>query len=597
MDRRARKQHGWAAVVAAAAIVAAGTTGSAAAAAPSTAGGSTCTAGAARTAVIVRGAPGAAAGLEHLTARLGGTVTRDLPILDGFAATLPAAAAAALRARPDVLDVTPDSTGHVMSVDPTLGYDTTGDFGSLQQVEQIVGATGAYTSGWTGKGVDVALIDTGVAPVQGLTSGNVINGPDLSFDSGRADVRYKDTYGHGTHMASIIAGRDVAGTPASYTNPANFHGIAPDARIVSIKVGASDGSADVSQVIAAIGWVAEHAHSNGLNIRVLNLSYGTDGKQDYHLDPLAYAAQAAWRKGVLVVVAGGNDGTTNVDLANPALDGNLLAVGASDPNGTLDVKDDTVPAFANRGTDTRHVDVVAPGVHILGLRVPNGLVDQAYPSARVGTRFFRGSGTSQSTAVVSGVAALLFQHYPDLTPQQAKMLLGYGAQWMAKGTTKTAGAGIVDASSAIALSDKAITRALASTTTATFGTGLGTLELARGSSHVSLDGVALTGEKDIFGKPWVPAVWAPLALLGTSWTADGSWNGSAFTGSTWSTTSSTDWAGRTWAGTTWTGRTWAGLTWTGRTWAAGSWDGRTWADNAWSGRTWAGRTWAGSTWS
>jgi serine protease AprX len=177
------------------------------------------------------------------------------------------------------------------------------------------------------------------------------------------------------------------------------------------------------------------------------------------------------------------------------------------------------------------------------------------------------------------------------------MILGYGATWISKGTTKTAGAGVVNATQAITMAGSPVTRSLAAITTATFGTGLGTLELARGSSHVVLDTVTLTGEKDIFGKAWVPAVWAPKALAGTTWTADGSWNGSGWTGSTWSTTSTTDWAGRTWAGTTWTGRTWAGLTWTGRTWAAGSWDSRTWADNAWSGRTWAGRTWAGSSWS
>jgi subtilisin family serine protease len=102
------------------------------------------------------------------------------------------------------------------------------------------------------------------------------------------------------------------------------------------------------------------------------------------------------------------------------------------------VLDDTVPGFANRGTATRHVDIVAPGVHILGLRVPNGVVDQGYPSARVGARFFRGSGTSQSTAVVSGAAALMFQRYPGLTPQQAKMLLGYGAQRLAARKTSSA---------------------------------------------------------------------------------------------------------------------------------------------------------------
>ncbi len=546
-------------------------------------------------AVVVRGLPGHHAAVRADVVRLGGHVTRDLPIVDGVAATVSAAAAAALAADPDVVSVTEDVSGHVMAYNGDLGYDPTADTGSILDVATIIGATKAYQAGWTGKGIDVALIDTGVAPVKGLTSGNVVNGPDLSFDSQHADVRYKDAYGHGTHMASIIAGRDQVESPADYAKPDRFHGIAPDARIISLKVGASDGAADVSQVIAAIDWVTQHAHDPGMNIRVLNLSYGTDGKQDSHLDPLAYAAEAAWRKGIVVVVAGGNDGTADVDLANPALDGNLLAVGASDPMGTLALSDDTVPAFANRGTSKRHVDMVAPGVHILGLRVPNGAVDQAYPSARVGTRFFRGSGTSQSTAVVSGAAALLLQRYPGLSPQQVKMILGYSAQFMAKGTTTNAGAGIVNVSAAMSAAGNSFIRTLMSTTTATFGTGLGSLELARGSSHVGLDGVALSGERDIFGAPFVPLVWAPKTLLGTAWTADGSWNGNAWTGAGFDAAG--DWSGRSWVAASWTGTAWSGRSWVGRSWVNNSWDGRSWVADSWQGRSWVDAGWSSATWS
>ncbi len=545
--------------------------------------------------VVVRALPGGQGSAQALVERLGGTVTRSLPIIDGFAATVPDGALATLRSTRSILSVTSDVSGHVMSVDPTLGYDAENDLGTLFAVTKLIGAQEAWKKGWTGKGVDVALIDTGVAPVKGLTSGNVVNGPDLSFDSQRADLRYLDAYGHGTHMASIIAGRDVAGAPESYESTKNFNGVAPDARIINIKVGASDGAADVSQVIAAIDWVAQHAHDPGLNIRVLNLSFGTDSTQDYHLDPLAYAAQVAWRKGVLVVVAGGNDGTSNVQLANPALDGNLLAVGAEDPMGTYSLSDDTIPAFSNRGTSVRHVDIVAPGVHILGLRVPNGLVDQAYPSARVGTRFFRGSGTSQSTAVVSGAAALLFQRYPSLTPQQAKMILGYGATWILKGTTTNSGAGILNLPKAMNLAASPTVRALAATTTATFGTGSGSLELSRGTSHISLNGVALTGEKDIFGRTVNSKARAAASLAGTAWSADGSWNGSRWVGSSWTTAG--DWAAVTWTGNTWTGSRWVADTWTSRRWVAGSWDAGAWESRRWVDNSWDSRRWVAASWS
>src|SRR3954467_7918252 len=344
-------------------------------------------------------------------------------------------------------DVGPTGAGRALPLQAgpaVLDAGAAVDTGSLDEITSIVHARESWAAGYTGKGVDVAVIDTGVAPVPGLSSGNVINGPDLSFDSTHRDVRYKDAYGHGTHVASIIAGRDQAGPPSSYLDRTRFTGVAPDARIVSLKVGATDGSADVSQVIAAIGWVTEHAHDNGLNIRVLNLSYGTPAGQDYRTDPLAYAVETAWRKGIVVVVSGGNDGTSFQSLANPAQDPAVIAVGAEDPVGTEQPLDDPVPAFSDRGTALRHVDVAAPGVHVLGLRVPNGYADQAFPSARAG-RFFRGSGTSQAAAVVTGAAAaLLLQRNPALTPDQVKVLLAASATPIPLGTVTNTGAGLID---------------------------------------------------------------------------------------------------------------------------------------------------------
>ena len=140
------------------------------------------------------------------------------------------------------------------------------------------GAAALWDAGYTGAGVDVALIDTGVSRVEGLaTPGKVIYGPDLSLESQAPDLRNLDTNGHGTFMAGLIAGKD-AGLSAPYSDaPASaYRGMAPDARIVSVKVGVADGGVDVSQVIAAIDWVVQHRNDNDLNIRVINLSYGTN---------------------------------------------------------------------------------------------------------------------------------------------------------------------------------------------------------------------------------------------------------------------------------------------------------------------------------
>jgi serine protease AprX len=548
--------------------------------------------------VIVRGVPGggqaAAREVQRAVAAVGGRVTRSLPIVDGVAAVLPPGGPARLRGLPAVVAVTPDSTGRVQAVDPAIGFDASTDTGSLGLIDWIVGADKLWAMGATGKGVDVAVIDTGVSPVTGLNSGNVVHGPDLSFDSQRRDLRFKDAYGHGTHMASIIAGRDVAGRAASYrTDNARFTGVAPDARIVSVKVGAADGAADVSQVIAAINWVTENGRRNGLNVRVLNLSYGSDSGAAYHTDPLSYAAEVAWRKGILVVTAAGNDGSVHQDLALPALNPNLLAVGAADPNGTVTTSDDTLPDFSNRGTNLRYADVVAPGSHVLGLRVPNGAVDQAYPASRVGVRFARGSGTSQATAVVSGTAALLLSKYPTLTPNQVKGALMATATMPPTGTPKKMGTGVIDvARAAAAISSRgpsALTAAVSK-----YGSGTGHLDKSRGSTQVTDGGIPLTGERDIFSRTWAGKTWAGKALNGTTWSG-GRWNGSTWTGSTWNT--ATEWATVAWTASSWSGSPWAGRTWVGRTWVNGSWDGRAWVDQSWAGRTWITRLWSSASWS
>ena len=147
--------------------------------------------------------------------------------------------------------------------------------------------------------------------------GKVVYGPDLTLENG-TPAKNLDTYGHGTHMAGIIAGRDAAADTVS-GNSADFVGMAPDSRIVSIKVADAKGQTDVSQAIAAIDWVVQNRNKNGLNIRVLNMSFGTDGVQGYLLDPLAYAAEQAWHKGIVVVVAVGNEGFGTAQGQQPGL--------------------------------------------------------------------------------------------------------------------------------------------------------------------------------------------------------------------------------------------------------------------------------------
>jgi serine protease AprX len=562
--------------------------------------------------VIVRAEAGRLHEAEVVVAAAGGQVGRELSIIDGFAAVVPGDAVPVLEQAPSVRSISPDSPVTPMSIDPTLGYDPTGDLGSMSAVTRLVGAQDLWAAGDTGKGVDVALVDTGVAPVTGIAD-HVVNGPDLSFDYQAGQPAGVDAFGHGTHMAGIIAGRDPNATASSagcttclnssgYSDTTKFVGVAPDARIVNVKVGAFNGATDVSQVIAGIDWVVQHRNDNGLNIRVLNLSFGTDSSQPYTIDPLAYAAEVAWRHGIVVVASGGNDPTAT-SLSDPAYDPTILAVGASDPNGSQNPWDSVVASFSNPGSASRPVDVVAPGTHLISLRSPGSYVDTTFPTSEVGTRFTRGSGTSQAAAVTSGLVADLVQRYPNATPDQLKALLVWSAQPISAAEGLNDGNGLINGT-------KALKKSSLPTTLQRFtpSTGQGSLEAARGSVHVLLDGQALTGEQDIFGNAWNGQRWSQASWNGTSWNG-GLWNGQRWSGdgwdgARWSSAQWTglDWTGQRWSGQRWSdqvwdGQRWSGTTWSGARWSSGVWDGARWSDSSWSGARWSATAFADGSWS
>jgi serine protease AprX len=404
-------------------------------------------------------------------------------------------------------------------------------------------------------------------------------------------LRYLDTYGHGTHMAGIIAGQDAAGV----TGTTRFDGVAPGARIISLKVASAEGASDVSQVIAAIDWVVAHRNDTGLNIRVLNLSFGTASTQSAALDPLSFAVEQAWDKGIVVVVAAGNDGNSTTSMTMPAANPDVIAVGAADTQGTDLRADDVVADFSNGGNIIRHADVLAAGRSVVSLRNPGSYIDRTYPGARVSTtvdpaqRFFRGSGTSQAAAMVSGSVALLLQQRPNLTPDQVKRLLMSTASPVRTTSELLAGSGQID-----------IARAARTPTTWSFSQlnapsgGLGSLERSRGGVYVydSVNGNPLTGEKDIFGRAWSPLSWSLASKAQRSWTG-GTFNGSIWTGSTYGMSAHGQ---KSWTGTTWTGRSWSGANWSGRSWTSATWTGRSWTSQTWTGRSWTGRSWTSAGW-
>jgi serine protease AprX len=663
--------------VAAATLVVAGLAGPTAASAATT----TTASSSDKVSVIVREFDGAGNAPERAVSAFGGRVDRQLDVIGGFTAHVPSDRLDALRAVPGVESVsenasltlngllgstvggvtstaTKTTTTAAASTTTTVANTTTtvaaaaaavvdpvvqgqsGQEGSLYTIaNQLTGASKMWDAGYTGKGVDVAVIDSGAVPVDGFTApGKLVYGPDLSFETG-TPLENLDTNGHGTHMAGIIAGRDNAATGKYSGNSGNYVGMAPDARNVSIKVADAQGHTDVSQAIAAIDWVVQHGNDNGLHVRVLNMSFGTDGVQSYQLDPLAYAAEQAWHKGIVVVVAVGNEGFGTGKVNNPATDPYVIAVGSDNAKGTADVADDVTSTFSNDGDGTRNPDLVAPGEHVVSLRSPNSFLDQEHPAGRIGDRLFRGSGTSQATAVVSGAAALLLSQRPDLTPDEVKALLTGTAQNLPNATARQQGAGLINLAAAM----NAPTPVNAVQTYAR-STGAGSLDAARGSVVVKVDGQAVTGEVDVAGQAIdssnaetlaagvaeitdeqaaeQAAVIADLpaaeqadavaelpaaqqaeivddatksgdpALAGVTWSGV-TWSGVTWSGVTWS---GVTWSGVTWSGVTWSGVTWSGVTWSGVTWSGVTWSGVTWSGVTWSGVTWSGVTWSGADW-
>ncbi len=384
------------------------------------------------------------------------------------------------------------------------------------------------TGGSDGWGIDVALIDSGVAPVEGLDGGNVLHGPDLSGEGVYPEVAYLDTFGHGTHMAGIIAG-----TRDGHT------GLAPGARIVSLKVAGADGITTVPQVVAAIDWVVDHHDSHGLNIKVLNLSLGLAGVDDHRGDLLSAAVERAWAEGIFVVVSAGNKGEDPGHLDSPAIDPYVMAVGAGDNTNGLDEEDQPPTGFSSRGDGVRNPDLMAPGLSIASYRVPGSTIDGLAPSAQLGEGLFKGSGTSQAAAVVSGAAARLLSTYPSMTNDEVKETLvettehdlGYGAH--------VVGTGMIDAEDAWEYP-----------------------EYGNVQQHPSASGKR----------------YGIVAPTGATWSGGG-----------WSDTS---WSGATWSGATWSGATWSGATWSGATWSGATWSGATWSGATWSGATWSGEGWS-----
>jgi serine protease AprX len=532
--------------------------------------------------VLVSGRPGQSSTVVRAVRDHGGTVTATLPMIEGVRASVPAGRLAEIASSTAVTAVTKNREMQFQAdtYDPAKAPATiTGS-----NFANSTGASSLWTSSGQGQGVGVAVLDTGVSPMNDLT-GRIVHGPDLSGEG-----TIIDSYGHGTVMAGIIAGN---GTDSADRKGGAYTGMAPKATVVAVKVAGRNGVTDVSTVLQGMHWVA--AYQKQFNIRVLNLAWGTPSTQSPELDPLNYAVERLWQLGITVVVAAGNDGPSQASILKPGDDPLVITAGAYDDKLNLDPKDDYVAAWSSRGPTVQGLakpDLVAPGRTLIATRSYGSAVENDNPKALVSPSYIKGSGTSQATAVTAGAAALLLEARPGLTPDQVKQALTSGASPISGETAYDQGAGRLNVPAAVAADAGAQVRQQP------VATGLGSIEASRAGHDVTTDcgqdGTIdlIHGEIDVRCEAWDGAAWTGGAWTGAAWTG-AAWTGAAWTGGAWTGGA---WTGAAWTGAAWTGGAWTGGAWTGAAWTGAAWTGSAWTGAAWTGAAWTGAAWTGGAW-
>jgi serine protease AprX len=383
--------------------------------------------------------------VDLLVQSVGGTLGRALPSVNGRVASVPNVALAALAANALVQKLALDRQ--------TIGLN--------ERTGVTVGATAVRNAlGYDGNGVGVAIIDSGVAAshddlTDPATGSRVVQFVD--FVNGRT-VPYDD-YGHGTHVAGIVAGN---GSDSSGART----GIAPRARLVVLKALNGSGTGRISDVIAALDYAVSHKAQ--FNIRVVNLSVAAGVYESYNSDLLAQATRQAVERGIVVVAAAGNNGHNangQTQYGGVTAPGNapwVLTIGASSHMGTTDRADDVMATFSSRGPTrfdyAAKPDLVAPGVGIESLSAPGSTLYSNYSAYLLsGTAatsyppYLSLSGTSMASPVVAGTVALMLQANPSLTPNAVKAILQYTAQLYDGYDALTEGAGFLNAAGAVQL--------------------------------------------------------------------------------------------------------------------------------------------------
>jgi serine protease AprX len=487
---------------------------------------------------------------------LGGSVLQQFSIIDGVEAQIPTFLEPLLAALPGIT-VTPNASVTVQSTTPppvSTGPHTPSD-AFLQQT----GAGQLAAAGDTGQGVTVAVMDTGIDSLPDF-SGRLIGGVDLSG----GNSPFQDSYGHGTFVAGLIAGNGAS-------SGGEYSGEAPGANLVSIKVAGASGVTHLSTLIEGLGWAV--AHEGQYGIRVLNISLGFQANMSTVIDPLDQAVEAVWNSGITVVVSAGNAGPFNGTILSPGDDPLVITVGALDDMASTSASGDEMTDFSSVGPTSPDgwvkPDLVTSGRSVVSLAAPGSTIYNEYPSARIGSGNFVGSGTSFSAAITSGAAALVLADNPGLTPDQVK------ARLLGNTNPGPVGNPFVDGHGAL--------NAYAAATSGPMSLSQSTFLLLPTLPGATVS-LAPTGPAD----SWNPSLWSgltttpvpPVSWAWNSW----AWNGAAWNGYAWNS-----WAWNSWA--------WNDAAWNSWAWNSWAWNDAAWQGTAWNGTAWNGTAWNSSSWS
>jgi serine protease AprX len=440
-------------------------------------------------------------------------------------------------------------------------------------------AVGLGAPAGEGAGVTIAVVDTGVA--DSTDFGNRLRHHDVSGSWSEGELR--DPYGHGTFVAGAAAGDGSA-------SGGRYAGVAPGADVLDIRVSDDDGRTDLATVLKGLQKADE------LGADIVNVSLSSASRLPYQIDPLTVALARLWAKGAVVVVPTGNEGGHKATITSPGIDPRLLTVGSLDEQLTADRSDDVVAPFSGTGPAPQGVakpDLVAPGRSVVSLRAVGSVVDTQNPSAVVADSYFRGSGTSFSTAVVSGAAAVLLQQRGQLTPDQVKSLVlgtAYGAPGF--GDAREAGRGGLDLTAALAAPAPAVDPADSDAPPA------GDEEAWLAFLDAVLDGDRKAAAKSWSALSpeahrWAAHRWAAHRWAAHRWAAD-NWSAHRWAGNG---VGEQEWEMRLWAAHRWAAHRWAAHRWADEGWSAHRWADQQWSAHRWAAHRWAAHRWAEGEWS